>query len=90
MDSIEASYDGQGYGRIKEDVAAAVVELLGPIQRRYDQLRSDPRELERLLALGAEKARDASEPTLAAMRDRMGFVRPGAGRLSGAARPRKL
>ncbi len=76
MEAIEARYDGQGYGRFKQDVADAVVELLSPIRRRYDELRGDAGELERMLARGAEKARAASEPTLAAMRDRMGFARP--------------
>jgi len=42
------------------------------------------------LALGAEKARRASEPTLELMVDRMGFVKPEAGRLFGAAKPRGL
>ena len=35
-----------------------------PIQERYRELRSDPAELQRLLALGADKAREASAPTL--------------------------
>ncbi|MDQ3876060.1 MAG: tryptophan--tRNA ligase, partial [Actinomycetota bacterium] len=39
-------------------------------------LRRDPGELARLLAVGAGKARDVSEPTLARMYDRMGFVQP--------------
>jgi tryptophanyl-tRNA synthetase len=73
--AIEARYDSGGYGQFKGDVAEAVVELLGPIQERYHALRGDPGELTRLLAQGAKKARDASEPTLAAMYDRMGFVR---------------
>ena len=90
MEAIEARYDGYGYGRFKDDVADAVIALLDPIRRRYDELRSDPRELQRLLARGAEKAREASEPTLAAMLDRMGFVRSEAGRLFGVARPREL
>ena len=90
MEAIEARYDGCGYGRFKDDVADAVIALLDPIRRRYDELRSDPRELQRLLARGAEKAREASEPTLAAMLDRMGFVRSEAGRLFGVARPREL
>ena len=50
----------------------------------------DERELQRLLAVGAEKARRAGEPTLEAMYDRMGFVKAEAGRLFGAARPRGL
>jgi tryptophanyl-tRNA synthetase len=73
---IESRYDGAGYGQFKEDVGEAVVQLLGPIQQRYRELRSDDAELQRLLAVGAEKAREASAPTLEAMYDRMGFVRP--------------
>jgi tryptophanyl-tRNA synthetase len=74
-EAIEARYDGHGYGVFKQDVGEAVVDLVGPIQRRYHELRSDPAELGRLLALGADKARDASAPTLADMYERMGFVR---------------
>ena len=87
---IEARYDGQGYGPFKTDVAEAVVELLDPIRVRYEQLRGDPAELQRLLARGAEKARNASQPTLDRMYDAMGFVKAEAGRFFGAARPRGL
>src|SRR5438270_8742859 len=65
--AIEERYDGGGYGRFKADVAEAVVALLDPIQRRYSDLRGDAGELARLLRLGADKAREASAPTLAAM-----------------------
>ena len=75
-ETIEARYDGQGYGAFKEDVAEAVVELLSPIQRRYEELHSDETELLRMLARGADKAREASAPTLSEMYERMGFVRP--------------
>jgi tryptophanyl-tRNA synthetase len=75
-DEIEASYDGQGYGDFKSAVADAVVEFVAPIQARYRELRADPGELQRLLAVGAEKARASSAPTLALMFERMGFVRP--------------
>jgi tryptophanyl-tRNA synthetase len=73
---IEQRYDGAGYGQFKKDVAEAVVELLVPIQRRYEELRANEDELRRLLAVGAEKARVASLPTLARMYDVMGFARP--------------
>jgi tryptophanyl-tRNA synthetase len=74
--AIEARYDGSGYGRFKEDVAEAVVETLEPIRKRYEEIRSDTAELDRLLALGAEKARASSAPTLALMYERLGFARP--------------
>ncbi len=75
LESIEAKYDGSGYGQFKEEVGEAVVALFAPIQARYRELRADEGELRRLLAVGAEKAREASAPTLDAMYDRMGFVR---------------
>src|SRR5436309_1101373 len=90
VSEIESRYDGSGYGQFKEDVGEAVVQLLVPIQERYQKLRADEGELQRLLAIGAEKARKASEPTLAAMYERMGFVQPRNGRHFGAARPRGL
>jgi tryptophanyl-tRNA synthetase len=71
---IEARYDGGGYGQFKADVAEAVIALLEPIQARYHEIRDDPAELARMLAVGAEKARQASAPTLAQMYGRMGFV----------------
>ena len=74
---IEVAYDGAGYGDLKRDVGEAVVELLAPVRQRYLELRADEPELLRLLAVGAEKARAASAPTLEAMYDRMGFVRLG-------------
>jgi tryptophanyl-tRNA synthetase len=72
---VESRYDGAGYGRFKEDVAEAIVELLDPIQKRYEEIRSDTAELQRLLALGADKARADSAPTLELMYERMGFAR---------------
>jgi tryptophanyl-tRNA synthetase len=88
--ALEQRFANAGYGDFKAAVGESVVELLTPIRERYLALRSDERELQRLLAMGAEKARRVSEPTLLEMYDRMGFVKPEAGRLFGAARPRGL
>jgi tryptophanyl-tRNA synthetase len=87
---LEAQFEGAGYGDFKAAVGESVVELLTPIRERYDALRADERELQRLLAVGAEKARRASEPTLDAMYERMGFARSNAGKFFGAARPKGL
>jgi tryptophanyl-tRNA synthetase len=75
IEEVQARYEGQGYGTFKTEVADAVIELLAPVQQRFRELRSDPGELQRLLALGADKAREASAPTLETMYERMGFAR---------------
>jgi tryptophanyl-tRNA synthetase len=74
--ALEGRYDSGGYGQFKSDVAEAVVTLLDPIRARYEELRADEPELRALLAQGADKAREAAEPTLEQMYERMGFVRP--------------
>jgi tryptophanyl-tRNA synthetase len=76
IQDVEARYDGSGYGQFKSDVADEIVALLEPIQARYAEVRGDQVELERLLAMGAEKARALSGPTLAQMYERIGFTRP--------------
>jgi len=76
ISEVESQFDGQGYGTFKGGVAEAVVELLAPIQERYNELRADEGELRRMLSVGADKAREASAPILETMYERMGFVRP--------------
>ena len=75
ISKLEARYDGGGYGRFKDEVAEAVVELFTPVRARYEELRADESQLKTLLARGAEKARESSAPTLETMYERMGFVR---------------
>jgi tryptophanyl-tRNA synthetase len=76
-EAIESRYDAGGYAQFKEDVGEAVVHLLEPVRERFREIRADQAELRRLLAVGADKAREASAPTLEAMYERMGFVRLG-------------
>lgn len=75
-EQIEADFAGKGYGDFKAAVAQAVVEYLTPVRDRYDELRGDEAELERLLAAGAEKARAIASETLADVRRAMGVAEP--------------
>jgi tryptophanyl-tRNA synthetase len=70
---IEREFEGSGYGDFKKAVADAVVGYLEPVQERYAELRPDEAELDRILGLGAEKAREICAPILAEVRDRMGY-----------------
>jgi tryptophanyl-tRNA synthetase len=52
------------YGPLKSDAAAAVIELLRPIQARHAELLDDPTGLRELLQKGADRAREIAGPTL--------------------------
>ena len=72
---LEAEYAGRGYGDLKKDLAEVVVDRITPIRDRTLELLEDPAELDRLLAVGAEKAAERAERTLALVYDRVGFLR---------------
>ena len=74
VDSLVARFDGAGYGALKTELAEVVVAAIEPIRNRAEDLLSDPAELDRLLARGAEKANELAEKTLATVYERIGFV----------------
>ncbi|MDQ2649018.1 MAG: tryptophan--tRNA ligase [Actinomycetota bacterium] len=61
------------YGPLKADTAAAVIELLAPLQERYRDLMADPAQLATLLDKGAEKARVTATPTLERAKSAVGL-----------------
>jgi tryptophanyl-tRNA synthetase len=71
-ESIESEFEGSQYGAFKTAVADAVIEYLTPVRERYEALRADEPELERILGAGADKARLIAADTLADVRDAMG------------------
>ena len=74
IDSLETEYRGLGYGRLKADVADAVVALVGPIQRRYAEIRADSSGLDRVLKQGAARARLRARRMLGVVRNRLGLL----------------
>jgi tryptophanyl-tRNA synthetase len=72
QDQIEAEFEGSGYGAFKQAVAEAVIGCLEPVRERYQELRADEPELERILGAGAEKAHAIAADTLADVRRAMG------------------
>jgi tryptophanyl-tRNA synthetase len=71
---VEADYQGRGYGDFKKDLAEMVVSFVEPVQRRTAELMDDPAELDRLLALGAERAQRVAAQTLRRAYDGIGFL----------------
>ena len=68
--------DARGYGDLKRRVAEVVIEELRPIRERYYELMDDVAELDRLLAIGADRAREVSTPKLDEMKRKVGFILP--------------
>jgi tryptophanyl-tRNA synthetase len=73
---VEAEFAQSRYGEFKSAVADAVVAYLAPVRERYEQLRGDEAELERLLGDGAARASQIASRTLADVRERMGVGPP--------------
>jgi len=75
IETIAARYEGRGYGELKTELAELVVERLEPFRARTFELLDDPAELDRLLAIGAEKASERAERVLGQVYERVGFLR---------------
>ena len=74
VSSLENEYAGRGYGDLKSAVAEAVISLVEPMQQHTKQLLEDTAELDRILATGADKAKEIAEKTLADVHAKLGFI----------------
>jgi tryptophanyl-tRNA synthetase len=70
---LEDEFAGRGYGQLKAAVADAVVAFAEPFSKRMAELMADPAELDRILASGAERAREVAGATMARVRDMVGL-----------------
>ncbi len=76
VEQLVAGYEGTGYGALKADTADALEAFTTPLRARFDELMADRGELERILAVGAERAREVAEPLVQDIYDKVGFLRP--------------
>jgi tryptophanyl-tRNA synthetase len=75
-EAVEGDFADSRYGDFKSAVAEEVVAYLAPVRERYEELRADEAELERILAAGREKAHAIAADTLADVREVMGVGPP--------------
>ena len=64
------------YGDLKRDVAAALIELLAPLQDRYAAIDADRGEVLRILREGAQAAAIVADATYARAADAVGLLTP--------------
>ncbi|MBT2335522.1 tryptophan--tRNA ligase [Variovorax paradoxus] len=82
----KAYADGIGWGDAKQMLFERIDHEVAPLRTRYEALMNDPAQIERILLLGAEKARSISRPLMAELRHAVGLRNLAAGRDKGGAR----
>ena len=71
---LESHFEGKGYGDFKKDVAEAVNGVLRPVRARHAELASDLGAVREALRRGSDRAREVAAPTMASVRERVGFL----------------
>jgi tryptophanyl-tRNA synthetase len=74
-DWVESSFreGGVGYGDMKKQLFEYYLATFGEARARYDELRADPAEVDRVLAAGAAKARETVAPLMDRVRRAVGI-----------------
>jgi len=64
---------GTGYGEMKKKLFEYYLATFGAARARYEELKSDPGEVERILATGAARARETVAPLMDEVREAVGI-----------------
>lgn len=74
-EAVVADYAGAGWGKFKPALADLAVDKLAPISDEMRRLMDDTTEIDKILRLGAERARDIASPILKKTYEIVGLVR---------------
>jgi tryptophanyl-tRNA synthetase len=66
-------FQGKRYGDLKKEVAEMVISKIEPIQKRYNEIMSEPGYLASILQQGAERVAPIANSTVATVKQRMGL-----------------
>jgi len=72
---LEQQYDGKSYSEFKSDLSENIIELLKPIQVKYNEIINDKAWLEDLLVSGSEKASFIARKTMSKVYRKVGFIK---------------
>lgn len=71
---LESAYAGKGYGDLKKELGAALVDFIVPFQKQVKSYLDDVAELDKLLGRGAQRARAVAARTLETVYEQVGFL----------------
>ena len=74
LKECEADFEGKMYGHLKTTVGEVVVDALKPFQEEHARLMADIAYLDKVAASGAAKAAELAAPTLAKVKEAVGFM----------------
>ncbi len=86
----KAYAEGIGWGDAKHTLFERIDREVAPLRARYDALMNDPAEIERILLIGAEKARALSKPFMTNLRHAVGLRNLAAGKDKAGAKATKV
>src|ERR1700686_3214654 len=72
-ENTRAHFAGMRYGDLKKQVAEAVISALEPIQKRYEEIMSEPGFVAQVLANGAERVTPIARDTVNKVKKAMGL-----------------
>jgi tryptophanyl-tRNA synthetase len=73
LESLEAHFEGKGYGILKSELADMIIETLNPVRKKYNELVKNKDYLNEILAKGAEGAQKRAYKMLAKVYRKAGF-----------------
>lgn len=74
FDEIEKEFENKGYGDFKMAVADSIIDKLEPVQKRYNELMSNPEELKAIYEKGDKKAKERTEKILKEVYAKIGLI----------------
>ena len=72
--NIEKEFEGKTYVDFKNDLAEVIVEFLTPFQKRYNELKNNIDEVEKILEKSEKEAQEIAQKTLNEVKVAMGLV----------------
>ena len=72
-EEIEKEFAGRGYGEFKLAVGESVVDVLRPLQTKFDELSKDKTYIDSIIKENAEKANYYATKTLRKVQKKVGF-----------------
>ena len=74
ISDIEKEFEGKSYVDFKNGLAEVVVGSLTPFQKKYNELKNNLGEVEKILAASEEKARSEAQKTLDEVKQKIGVL----------------